>query len=123
MVEFAAGKKVWLFSGEMGAGKTTLIKAICEYLGVEDATTSPTFSLVNEYGGQLESTIYHFDFYRIKDESEAMDMGVEEYFDSGNLCLVEWPDKIPSLLPYQYLSVNISVEGKGDRKIILEHHG
>lgn len=123
IVEFAGGENIWLFFGEMGAGKTTLIQSICKYLGVNDHVTSPTFSLVNEYAREDKGSVYHFDFYRIKDETEALDIGAEEYFDSGNLCLIEWPEKIPSLLPYQYMSVSISVEPKGERKIILQHNG
>ncbi len=95
----AAGKKrIWAFHGEMGAGKTTLIKAICAHAGVTDEVSSPTFSLVNEYETKTGERIYHFDFYRIKNVEEAYDIGYEEYFDSGNLCLIEWPEKIEPLL-------------------------
>lgn len=114
---------MWLFLGEMGAGKTTLIQNICRVLGVVDTATSPTFSIVNEYRDKNDESIYHFDFYRIKDETEAMDIGVEEYFDSGKLCLVEWPEKIPSLIPNQYLSITISLETQTSRKITLQHNG
>lgn len=85
--------------GEMGAGKTTFIKAICHELGVEEIMSSPTFSIVNEYQSRYGNTIYHFDFYRIEDESEAYNSGLHEYFDSGNYCFVEWPEKVPSILP------------------------
>ncbi|CAG5069560.1 hypothetical protein DYBT9623_02296 [Dyadobacter sp. CECT 9623] len=108
---------VWLFDGHMGAGKTTLIKALCRYLGVTSHVQSPTFSLVNEYAAGKD-TIYHFDFYRIKDETEALDMGVEEYFDSGSYCFVEWPGKIESLWPARYLHLNLRAEESGTR--ILE---
>lgn len=99
---------VCVFHGEMGSGKTTLIKAIGQQLGVEETMASPTFSIVNEYQTSKGKTIYHFDFYRLKKESEAYDLGVHEYFDSGSLCLVEWPDKIRSLLPPSYFEVNLT---------------
>lgn len=122
IIDFAEGKNVWLFNGEMGAGKTTLIKYICEKLQVEDNVSSPTFSIVNEYRTTDNNLVYHFDFYRINDESEALDIGVEEYFDSGRLCMIEWPEKIPSLIPDKYLSINIE-ENQLQRKIILKHNG
>jgi tRNA threonylcarbamoyladenosine biosynthesis protein TsaE len=106
-------KKVILFYGEMGAGKTTLIKIICKLLKVEDLTSSPTFSLVNEYYSPLlEESVYHFDFYRVDEEEEAMDMGVEDYFYSDNYCLVEWPEKIPNLLPESYVTVRIEQQAE-----------
>jgi tRNA threonylcarbamoyladenosine biosynthesis protein TsaE len=109
IIEFAGTIKVWAFEGEMGAGKTTLIKEICRVFQVEDNVTSPTFSLVNEYYSLLGNTIYHFDFYRLKDESEALDFGVEEYLYSGNYCFLEWPSKITSHLPEDILSINITI--------------
>ncbi len=93
------GKRVFAFYGEMGAGKTTLIKGICNYLGVLDTVTSPTFSIVNEYQTREGGIVYHFDFYRISKIEEVMDMGYEEYFFSSNYCFVEWPEKIENLLP------------------------
>ncbi|TDB65099.1 tRNA (adenosine(37)-N6)-threonylcarbamoyltransferase complex ATPase subunit type 1 TsaE [Arundinibacter roseus] len=107
LLSFAGNIPVWLFSGEMGIGKTTLIKAICQKLQVQDAVHSPTFSLVNEYKSSLNKTIFHFDFYRIKDEVEAYDMGAEEYLDSGNYCFIEWPDKIESLWPDTYVMIEL----------------
>lgn len=98
IIELAKDFKIWTFDGEMGAGKTTLIKSICKNLGVIDEVSSPTFSLVNEYKTQKGQTIYHFDFYRIKSINEAYDMGIEEYFDSGNICLIEWPNLIEDIL-------------------------
>jgi len=98
---------VWLFSGEMGAGKTTLIKAVCEQLGVKGGMSSPTFSIVNEYDRQQGGKIYHFDFYRLKNEQEAYDLGADEYFDSGNFCFIEWPEKIPSLIPPYHAAIKI----------------
>ena len=107
---------VWLFYGEMGAGKTTLIKAICEELGVEDQASSPTFSIVNEYA-TAKGPVYHFDFYRIKSEQEAMDLGYEEYFYSGHACFVEWPELIPSLIPDNAVAITIRLLPNGDREL------
>lgn len=100
------------FFGDLGAGKTTLIKNICTLLGVKDDVSSPTYSLVNEYLDGKGNSVYHFDFYRINNEIEALDMGCEEYFYSGNVCLVEWPEMISSLLPEERLEVHIAVDDK-----------
>jgi tRNA threonylcarbamoyladenosine biosynthesis protein TsaE len=108
LLNFAEKEKVFIFEGEMGAGKTTFIKAICVELGVKDSVNSPTFSIVNEYA-TAEATVYHFDFYRIKDIREAYDIGYEEYFYSGNLCLIEWPERIAEILPETYIKVEIKV--------------
>ncbi|MBI4945117.1 MAG: tRNA (adenosine(37)-N6)-threonylcarbamoyltransferase complex ATPase subunit type 1 TsaE [Bacteroidetes bacterium] len=139
ILSFAGDKKIFCFYGELGAGKTTLIKEICKQLGVKDAGSSPTFSLVNEYktaaptlkegkgnsslgreqtapfraGGD---TIYHFDLYRLKSESEIYDIGYEDYLFSGNYCFIEWPEKIERLLPEDYVRVQIEV--KNDERII-----
>lgn len=109
LLDFSNGMKVILFYGEMGSGKTTFIKAICKALGVKENTSSPTFSIVNEYLSDTNNVIYHFDFYRLKNEQEAYDMGCEEYFYSDNYCFIEWPEKIPSLIPEQAVSVSIEV--------------
>jgi tRNA threonylcarbamoyladenosine biosynthesis protein TsaE len=101
-------KKVFAFYGEMGAGKTTFIKAVCENLGVEDMINSPTFSIINEYSTTNEDTIYHMDCYRIEKESEAMDIGVTDYLYSGNYCFIEWPEKIERLLPDDVVRVKIT---------------
>jgi tRNA threonylcarbamoyladenosine biosynthesis protein TsaE len=106
---------VWLFRGGMGAGKTTLIKKICELLHVPDQVQSPTFSIVNEYLTEQNVRIYHFDFYRIRNEAEAYDIGVEEYLDSGDYCFIEWPDKIESLWPETYLMIDMEQEPDGTR--------
>ena len=103
----------------MGAGKTTLIKALCESLGTAEPVTSPTFSIVNEYIGESRK-IYHFDFYRLKNQTEALDLGYEEYFYSGAYCFIEWPEKIPDLLPEHYISVQIQVTGNNSRQITIE---
>jgi tRNA threonylcarbamoyladenosine biosynthesis protein TsaE len=97
-IKSSNNRKIWSFEGEMGAGKTTIIKAICNTLGVIDEVSSPTFSLVNEYKTKDGKTIYHFDFYRIKKIEEVYDIGYEDYFFSGNICLIEWPEKIKELL-------------------------
>ena len=112
IIDFAGSIKVWLFYGEMGIGKTTLIKEICKCMGVNSSVTSPTFNLVNEYITSSSKKINHFDFYRIENEVEAMDIGYEEYFYSGNLCLIEWPDNIPNLIPGVYLKIVMSKESE-----------
>jgi tRNA threonylcarbamoyladenosine biosynthesis protein TsaE len=109
--------KVIAFRGEMAAGKTTFIKAVCKILGVTDEATSPTFSIVNEYLTHNGSTVYHFDFYRIEDLREAIDMGATMYFDSGNYCLIEWPEMIKPILPDITLNVSISIDNNGGRVI------
>jgi tRNA threonylcarbamoyladenosine biosynthesis protein TsaE len=119
IIKFAEDSRIFLFYGDMGAGKTTLIKALCERLGTTETVTSPTFSIVNEYEGNDER-IYHFDFYRLKNETEALDMGYEEYFYSGAYCFIEWPEKIPNLLPDHYISIKISVEDDNLRQIIID---
>jgi tRNA threonylcarbamoyladenosine biosynthesis protein TsaE len=113
---------VWLFEGSMGAGKTTFIKAICQELGVLNMVQSPTFSIVNEYLTDSSETIYHFDCYRLKNVDEAYDIGVEEYLDSGNLCLIEWPDKIEELLPEKFIKISITQLSNGKRSIVLLHN-
>ena len=110
--------KIILFNGDMGAGKTTLIKAVCNYLGVQDTISSPTFSLVNEYEGS-DAIIYHFDFYRIKDQDEAYAIGFEEYEYNGDYLFIEWGERIPDLLPNEVNTVNISVENNGLRTLTI----
>lgn len=111
---------VFAFHGEMGAGKTTFIKAICEQLGVEDIITSPTFAIVNEYRSNTGELIYHFDFYRIKNETEAFDFGYEDYFYSGSICFIEWPQLVDSLLPKDTVNVYINEESNGSRTVYLK---
>ena len=103
--------KVLLFHGEMGVGKTTLIKEICKELGTDDITSSPTFSIVNEYITSKDETIYHFDFYRLEDEQEAFYMGYEEYFFSDAYCFIEWPEKIPNLIEDDMIVVKMHLDG------------
>ena len=110
---------VFAFYGTMGAGKTTFIKAICEELGVDDVITSPTFAIVNEYEATGAKAIYHFDFYRIKKLEEVYDMGYEDYFYSGSLCFIEWPELIEELLPDDAVRVTIAEQPDGTRSIIF----
>ena len=110
-------KKVILFYGEMGAGKTTLIKALAKSIGVNEATSSPTFSLVNEYQTDSEDFVYHFDVYRLKNESEAYDMGMEEYLFSGHWCFIEWAEKIPTLIPNEHSIIKIKALSNGAREL------
>jgi len=111
---------VFAFRGEMGAGKTTFIKAVCEALGVSDTINSPTFAIVNEYRSDSGELIYHFDFYRINKIEEAYDFGYEDYFYSGSLCFIEWPEKIESLLPHDTVNVSIKAHTDGSRDVTLE---
>lgn len=112
-------KKIILFNGEMGVGKTTLIKQLCRSLGVESATSSPTFSLVNEYSTSNNQIVYHFDFYRLNKETEALDMGVDDYLYSGNWCFIEWSEKIENLLPEETSTINIELLTDGKRSLEL----
>ncbi|MVN77670.1 tRNA (adenosine(37)-N6)-threonylcarbamoyltransferase complex ATPase subunit type 1 TsaE [Hymenobacter sp. HMF4947] len=114
-----AGHTVVAFEGEMGAGKTTLIRALCAALGVGDEVSSPTFALVNEYRDGQDKPVYHFDFYRIDSEEEAARLGAAEYFDSGYLCLVEWPTRVAGLLPPARLVVELTVTGPESRYLTI----
>ena len=117
--EAIAGHSIICFEGEMGAGKTTFIKALCQSLGVADDVSSPTFSLVNEYRDAQDQPIYHFDFYRVDSEEEAARLGAAEYFDSGYLCLVEWPSRVAGLLPPQRLLVELAATGPESRTLTI----
>lgn len=121
-IERAGNRRVWLLYGEMGSGKTTFIKDLCSQLGVADVMSSPTFSIVNEYLTRSNTKVFHFDFYRIKNEAEAYDIGAEEYFYSGNYCFVEWPEKIPSLIPSEHVEVSILPENQTHRTLALSVH-
>jgi tRNA threonylcarbamoyladenosine biosynthesis protein TsaE len=123
LLSFAGNSRIFAFSGAMGSGKTTFIKAICLRLGVRNSMNSPTFALMNEYSGIAGEPVYHFDFYRIKTEREAVDIGCGEYFYSGHYCLVEWPEKILNLLPKEIVHITIEVPGSGDetRLITFQH--
>ncbi len=120
IIAYAGSNRIFIFYGDMGAGKTTLIKELCACLGVTENVSSPTFSIVNEYAAP-GSKVYHFDFYRLKSQTEAFDMGYEEYFYSGDYCFVEWPEKIPDLLPVDCTKVSIDLENNGSRKIIVQN--
>ena len=112
-----ANYKVFAFHGEMGAGKTTLIHALCEALDVKDVITSPTFSIINQYKTSGGQTIYHMDLYRIKDENEAINAGIEECLYSGNICFVEWPEKAPGIFPDDTLHIKITSVDDNTRKL------
>ena len=119
-IQLMGKQTVFAFYGRMGVGKTTFIKAICEELGVEDMINSPTFSVINEYRSEkTDERIYHFDFYRINNLSEAQDISVEDYFYGGVLCFIEWPEKITSLLPDGTVSVTIEEDEDGSRNIVV----
>ena len=117
-IDNMGNRKVFAFYGKMGAGKTTFIKAVCEELGVEDVITSPTFAIINEYSGK-DDTIYHFDFYRIKKLEEVYDMGYEDYFYSGALCFIEWPELIEEVLPEDAVKVQIIEKEDGMRAVLF----
>ena len=109
------GHKVFAFYGAMGAGKTTFIKALCEELGVKETVASPTFAIINEYRDKTGTPLYHFDFYRINKLEEAFDFGYEDYFYSGNLCFIEWPELVESILPENAVKITIRVTDEGHR--------
>lgn len=122
LINFSNGEKFFVFDGEMAAGKTTLIKALCGALGVDDVVSSPTFSIVNEYES-ANGPIYHFDFYRLKNVQEAYDIGYEEYFYGGDYCLVEWPSKVEDILPEKYIKVEIKITGTEERNFAFSRVG
>jgi tRNA threonylcarbamoyladenosine biosynthesis protein TsaE len=111
--------KIFIFNGEMGSGKTTLIKAIIKELGYEGTVSSPTFSIINEYLNG--DKIYHFDFYRIKNKNELLDIGIDEYISSNNRCFVEWPNLITDMLPDKHIELNIDVISSDDRKLTINY--
>ncbi|MCD8302157.1 MAG: tRNA (adenosine(37)-N6)-threonylcarbamoyltransferase complex ATPase subunit type 1 TsaE [Prevotellaceae bacterium] len=118
--EFAAAmgeSTVFALHGPMGAGKTTFVKALCAQLGVRDVACSPTFALLNEYETAQGTPVYHFDFYRIKTLAEAIDMGCLDYFSSGSLCLIEWPELVEDILPPDAVRVDITVQSDGSRRL------
>lgn len=119
LTSYFKDEQIFAFYGDMGAGKTTFIKAICKEFGVSDNVSSPTYALVNEYLDRRGMPIYHFDFYRIKSSDEAIQMGFDDYLNSGSNCFIEWPEKIQSLLPSRYVRVKLESDGE-IRKIDME---
>jgi tRNA threonylcarbamoyladenosine biosynthesis protein TsaE len=120
ILEHTSGQKLLAFYGSMGAGKTTIVKAICKVLGAGDIVTSPTFTMVNEYLTKKNEIIYHIDFYRIKKVEEVFDFGIEEYFSSGSYCFMEWPELIGGILPPETVKIRITIGEKDQRIIDIE---
>ncbi|WP_028295881.1 tRNA (adenosine(37)-N6)-threonylcarbamoyltransferase complex ATPase subunit type 1 TsaE [Olivibacter sitiensis] len=121
ILKYTRRPAVFLFFADMGTGKTTLIKALCQALGVPaQDISSPTFSIVNQYMGKEGEVIYHFDFYRLRDETEAYDLGYEDYFYSGHFCFVEWSEKIPNLWPPDHIKIHMKTQADRSRLITLE---
>ncbi len=118
LLSWAGPRRVFAFTGPVGAGKTTFTQALCRRLGVKEAVTSPTFALVNEYAG-ADGPIFHLDLYRLKDIDEALDMGIEEYLFSGVYCFVEWPEVIDALLPPEAVKIEIVPLSDGSRKLLF----
>lgn len=121
VIELAGSEKVWVFKGEMGAGKTTFIKALSEQFHIQGPISSPTFGIVNEYQNDLGEEFYHFDFYRLDDPTEALDIGIEEYFYSQNYCWLEWAEKVADYLPDQYFLIILEILSDSERKVTLQH--
>jgi len=117
LLEHAQQHKIWLFYGEMGSGKTTLIKTIARLLGVSETTSSPTFSIVNEYIAAGSTPVFHIDLYRVKNEKELTDIGLEEYLESGSYCFIEWPEKLGTFMPTGTMQVRLS-HTDGDNRMI-----
>ncbi len=123
IIEMGKSYDIWLLMGEMGAGKTTLSKALGKALKVVDEVQSPTFSIVNEYLTEENATVYHFDFYRLESVEEAIAIGVEDYFYSGNICLLEWPQKVEAILPDRFLRIDIEDTLEGTRTFKISKYG
>jgi tRNA threonylcarbamoyladenosine biosynthesis protein TsaE len=122
LIQESADQKVWIFKGEMGAGKTTLIKSLAKALEVADSVSSPTFGIVNEYHTHAKGLLYHFDFYRLDDPMEALDIGIEEYFYSGNYCWLEWAEKIAPFLPERFFHIELALASETGRMLTFHHH-
>ncbi len=122
LLDAGQGQRIWLFEGEMGVGKTTLIKELCKHLGVRDTVASPTFAIINEYHTGAEP-VYHFDFYRLQHIGEALEIGVEDYFYSGYYCFVEWPQLVMPLIPPRHVLVRITRQKTDKWTYNMTHHG
>jgi tRNA threonylcarbamoyladenosine biosynthesis protein TsaE len=120
IIDLCRDLRVWVFQGAMGAGKTTLIRAVCEALKIQGPVSSPTFSIVNEYTGEYGDPVFHFDFYRIENPLEAIEIGIEEYFSSGSYCFVEWAEKIPMFLPDKFALITIESDHQEKRIISVK---
>lgn len=120
IIQYAGDIRIWLLSGDLGVGKTTLLKSIARCFDIQDAVSSPTFGLVNEYRDDGGAVYYHFDFYRIEDVREVTDIGFEEYLDSGAYCFVEWPEKIEALLPEQFVLIRIREQSPDLRRFEID---
>ena len=122
LIQEAGDQKIWIFKGEMGAGKTTLIKSLAKALEVADSVSSPTFGIVNEYQTKTKGLLYHFDFYRLDDPMEALDIGIEEYFYNGNYCWLEWAEKIAPYLPERFFYIELALASETGRILTFHHH-
>ena len=121
LLKAAQDEKIWIFQGQMGAGKTTLIKALAQEFGVLDQVSSPTFGIVNHYENKKGNIFYHFDFYRVEDPTEALDIGIEEYFYSGNYCWLEWAENIEEFLPEDFFLIKIESISDFKRQVSFLH--
>ena len=121
LIEVAENEKIWVFKGEMGAGKTTLIKALASVFGIIDQVSSPTFGIVNHYENEAKEEFYHFDFYRLDNPEEALDIGIEEYFYAGNYCWMEWAERIAPFLPDKFFLIEILTDSPELRTLNLQH--
>ena len=121
VIQEAGDETIWVLKGQMGAGKTTMVKALARAFGVTDAVSSPTFGIVNEYSTRVGDSIFHFDFYRLEDPMDALEIGIEEYFYSGKICWLEWADRVAQFLPDSFFLITIEPETEYRRKVTLQH--
>lgn len=119
-LQFAGDRKIYLFSGELGTGKTTFIAALCRHLGVKQVVSSPTFAIIQQYNTDRGADIYHMDLYRIRGDEEAIRTGIEDCLLSGNICMVEWPENAPGIFPDKPVKTSITIEGKNRRKLLIQ---